>query len=878
MPILEKIIEWSKNLPDWKSDAIRRIFQGELSDEDKEEIYLLLKKEQGLDVETIIKAIPFASASPSRTSTTEKPLSLHKIHSLKNVNKLKDGENISFQHDGTTIIYGDNASGKSGYGRIFKRACRSRHDGGQILSNLFNEEFSTDFLAQASFDVEVDGKLTTIDWEDDDPQDYNLSRIAIFDKDTARIQVSDENEIDFLPYAADVLPTLVSLCDELNLDIQTEIENLSELPSDFDELKPDGQAGVFCKNLNLKTTKAQVDKITKLSDSEKLQYRKLRQIIIERENSDPKKLAEKHRRWSQKLTNLKEGLETLNEDLSDASFKQIISLNESFKTAEKATKLASKQDFSQEPLKGVGSNEWQLMFDAARKYAENVAYPQRKFEDTFNDRCVLCQQELKDDASKRLSRFNKFIKGDLKSKSKELEDKLLKETAFLINITLDPLKEQIEFKEYLESNHPILLSQINSFLKEIKLRHSIMTSGLKTGNWQKLNELADISDCLGMIQETSKQEIETAIALEKQEPTEKQKQQMIDYLNLKERLLLKKHKQSILDYISDLSVEKKLRSCEKALNTTSISRKQSSLLKEAVTDELLKSLIDELKILRVTTIKPKLDRSAKKGAVSHRIILDGMSAPEINLSGVLSEGEGLVVAIASFLAELALAPRFSVVVFDDPVCSLDHYWREKVAERLIALSKERQVIIFTHDILFLYELESQVNKQEPADKFLLKAMESRGDQAGVLLPDGELPFEILPVKKRVKHLRNRQQEAKGIFNQVGGDAEQYRKFVKSMYSSIRSSWERAVEEILFGDVVVRFRKSVQTLRLKDVATNITTEDCRFIEDEMTKCSEITDAHDTPGASRNPVPLPDDLLKDIEKLDAFRKEIDERRKK
>jgi wobble nucleotide-excising tRNase len=44
-------------------------------------------------------------------------------------------------------------------------------------------------------------------------------------------------------------------------------------------------------------------------------------------------------------------------------------------------------------------------------------------------------------------------------------------------------------------------------------------------------------------------------------------------------------------------------------------------------------------------------------------------------------------------------------VFDDPISSLDHKWRDKVAKRLVEEARVRQIIVFTHDLIFLNDIE-----------------------------------------------------------------------------------------------------------------------------------------------------------------------------
>lgn len=82
---------------------------------------------------------------------------------------------------------------------------------------------------------------------------------------------------------------------------------------------------------------------------------------------------------------------------------------------------------------------------------------------------------------------------------------------------------------------------------------------------------------------------------------------------------------------------------------------------------------------------------------------------------ILSEGEQRAIAISSFLAEVRLGKGLGGVVFDDPVSSLDHVRRERVAKRLAQESRERQVVVLTHDVFFLsvLMLEARALGMEP---------------------------------------------------------------------------------------------------------------------------------------------------------------------
>ena len=92
----------------------------------------------------------------------------------------------------------------------------------------------------------------------------------------------------------------------------------------------------------------------------------------------------------------------------------------------------------------------------------------------------------------------------------------------------------------------------------------------------------------------------------------------------------------------------------------------------------------------------------KKGETKFGLRL--VSAGNSKVADIASEGEQRCIALAAFLSELSQASHQSALVFDDPVSSLDHWHRERIADRLVVEAKHRQVIVFTHDVVFLNDL------------------------------------------------------------------------------------------------------------------------------------------------------------------------------
>ncbi len=143
--------------------------------------------------------------------------------------------------------------------------------------------------------------------------------------------------------------------------------------------------------------------------------------------------------------------------------------------------------------------------------------------------------------------------------------------------------------------------------------------------------------------------------------------------------------------------------------TTAITRKAGELTKTYVTDQLLQGFAAEARALRLPERVSDSPSRNEKGTTDQRVVLEtadwaGRTATPVQ---VLSEGERRAVALAAFLAELGTRDDHSAIVLDDPVSSLDHDRRQAVAGRLAHCAADRQVIVFTHDLVFLHMLGAE---------------------------------------------------------------------------------------------------------------------------------------------------------------------------
>lgn len=224
----------------------------------------------------------------------------------------------------------------------------------------------------------------------------------------------------------------------------------------------------------------------------------------------------------------------------------------------------------------------------------------------------------------------------------------------------------------------------------------------------------------------------------------------------------------------------------------------------------------------------------------------------------MTEGEARSLALAAFLSELSTAAHASGIIFDDPVSSLDHRWRERVARRLVEEAKTRQVVVFTHELVFLYELVHRA--EELGVDCAARSLRRERTAAGFV--EDDLPWSGKSTKDRLAWLRDEQQALAKVHRHEG--KAEYDARATVAYARLRKTWERAVEEVLLNAAVLRFRDSVQTQRLKVV----TAQDIETVTNGMTKTSKWEGGHDQALAMNEPVPGPDDLKTDIDTLSSW----------
>lgn len=859
MSILQEILNWSKSLPAWQSDAVARLLARQtLTSDDQDDLFALLKLEHGIPDPKGRKPMPLSADQIPAPVRKETHIELRAMKHMRHVNAIAENQLLPFGATGMTVIYGDNGSGKSGYSRVLKRACRARDQMEAVHPNA-NQPAGKTGTPEAVFEIALDGVAKDVHWTNGKAAPPELSSFAIFDSRCARSYLDSEDDFSYVPYGLDVFEGLAKVCKQLKTSLENEHVQFGPDLTAFATLQGETSVGKLIASLSAKTTVAQIDALATLTPEDFTQHVALDKSLKE---NNPKEKATQLRVRARRVAAIAANVTNKGALVDKAVVDKLRSLADSYRKAQAAATLAATQfKEGEQLLPGTGGEIWRELFDAARKFAVE-SHPDMAFPDLGAESpCPLCQQPLAEGAA-RMLRFESFIQQEAEKTCQARRVELFAEykpfIAHVLTLNLDD-----ETLGEIEVIDPPLAADVKAFEPLLAARQEAIKAAVISHQWDAV-DLTLVSPAARLKALADKLNTE-ADTLEKAADEKARAALQKQFGELDARLRLRQVKAAVVTAVAKLSYQAKLVKCLSAIKTNAISLKASELAEKVISKELAEALNREFKALGVSTLRVSLQSRADRGKAIHKLKLEMPQSR--SPSDILSEGEQRAVAIGAFLAEVGLIGGKGGIVFDDPVSSLDHRRRERVAKRLAIEAVQRQVIVFTHDIYFLCLLAEEAKLADAA--IVTQSLIRRAEGFGIA--DPELPFEGKNASKRIGALKVQHQMIAKLHRD--GDEQEYRRHTVDAYFRLRMAWERAVEEVLLREVILRFRKGVETQRLAGVVVD--DGDYAQVNSGMTKCSNY--AHDKASMGGVAIPDPDELLADINALDSWRRTVDERGK-
>ncbi|WP_194540461.1 AAA family ATPase [Paenibacillus sp. JZ16] len=842
--ILAEVEQWISQRPRWLQHAAYLLIQNNntLTEDNYRELILLCKAEAQLIGSEIKPQCVTAGSISVKESSLH--LRLDAINSVRGISALSPRNPLEF-HSPLTIVYGQNGSGKSSYVRLLKHISGAKKPG-KLMGNVYVQEQQPQ---DCSFVITKDGTSHEINWTPDEGPLKELSTIQLYDTDCANVYVNDENEVAYEPWILLFFSQLTDACLKVGKTLKQEMENIALTKLIPPEGSSDTKAVLWLKKIKDTTLSKEIEDNCSWMETDEIELSTKRQQLAE---TDPIEKMKQFRTTAQNIKKIQSILTDIRDSLTDDSCTKVIEAHLDYSIKRKAAEEDAKNVFEGLPLNGVGSDSWKLLWEQARNYSEQLAYPDKLFPYIETDsNCVLCQQPLSPEAQGRLSSFESFVKESLNKQAKAAEShyntllKAIKEVPSDSTLALHFNSIGITSDEEKQA--------IIDFCAILKKRSESLYGATS------LDQLSNLppEDLLKSFGETAAAKEQQAADYEKLAQTENRDELKKSVIEFEARRWLHQNKSVITENVEMLRKTTKYKAAIALTSTQSLSTKKSSLSNELITAEYIERFQKELQGLGGSRINVELTKTrAERGHIYHQVKLRNCP-PNIRTSEVLSEGEFRIVSLAGFLADVEGSSDNTPFIFDDPISSLDQLFEEATVKRIARLSLSRQVIVFTHRLSFLTLLEDAAKELSIDCNVTWLRAESWGTGES-----GDTPvFAKKPDKALNQLLNDRLTRARKVLLEHG--RTEYDLLAKGICSDFRILIERFIENDLLGDVVQRFRRSVNTMGKIHKLAHISIEDCKLFEEFMTKYSayEHSQSYETPVM----LPEPDELKDDMERI-------------
>ena len=774
------LIEWANGQDHWVRKIVDEVIKTRslLSDEHVTAIYELFLREKKLaqgdppNVERL---------SSSRLSeTTAMALRLVSLEHIENVNALTPDQEIKF-HERLTVCFGENGSGKTGYVRILKQAAGVR-TAQPVLRNIRAD--GPGRTPRARIKIACGDALRTIDWQGEQGIEP-LGSVVIFDAGAAVVHIADDLTYSYTPADLSLFPLVTDGIDRVQREIQSakEEREFHKTPTE-NRFPQESQLYAIIKDLGASTKLPEIEALAKISDEEEASLSSLREKVTALSTGAVRQQITVKGQERDALAQVLAIGQTIADFDRDAYLEAIVALRAARVNHEQATREA----LAGENIPGILGKAWQEFVEAAEGYIKEVGldpYPES------DDSCIYCRQPLDSAAVGLIQKYRDYCNAALRQEVERANERLRELCVAVSNLQLDDNERDLDrlLKAVSDpsSSQPALAAGLAVIQQGqvlfrvitdegdcpptadgVLLPLSIVRAGAEAAKiaWNDLcKEGEDRERILGE-ERTRLQDLEDRLTLRGLMPAIEGYVQAAEWAN---RCTL---------YLRPFQgIKRSLTDTAKRASTEMMNRHFQNLFRE------------ECQSLRAPTVT--LEFPGREGQALRRKVL----TPEYGLCEILSEGEQKVISLADFLAEATLNPDRSPIVLDDPVTSLDHKRMRHVADRLVELSRNRQVVVFTHDIWFAAELLGRFEQEPKECAFYDVTVE---DERIGLLEGGSHP--------RTDTFNDRRRHISDLIEQADKETGKKRQsLVEKGYEELRGACEIVVEKDLLKGVTERYR-------------------------------------------------------------------------
>lgn len=844
-----EIKSFAAELPYWEKYLASTILSGQnISQTEIDTAYTYLLEELNLKEKV---ENPTISIDYNRRDSADYKRDLYfvKLENVKGVNALTENQVIEFS-DNLTIIYGTNGSGKTGYVRLLKKVFYSKTPE-DIVQNIHISSGQKPITAKFTF--KYADSVVTLDYPSN-ADNTEFEQFAVFDNNSVRHHLDHKNEFEFRPaglsFYADLTEAIKLVEKKLNSEIASK-----QFPNDF-TIWFDGESDIktLVQGLTAQSNIADLYKHYPFTDKDKIEKAKIEKSYDELALATKSKVKEiqKLENLKTQLSDNKKNIEAINSYFTNDYLTHVSkSITECIRK-EATAKAEGTENFKTDKIQSVGTMEWKNFIVAAEKFAK-----QQKERDTVypddNDNCLLCQQPLSVDAANLIKSYWTFIKSIAEQNAAQAQIELDKIKAGFEKLSFDLFPVDHILTVWLTDNYPEMLASLKEELTEQHTLTSKIIADIsnKTSIKRTENQIG-VSEHEKIISA-----IDESINIFKQdEPSE----ELAKLYNAKTYLIHKEkfstHFPKFLTYIYNQQWIFKASALSWMTQKRYITDWEKYLTSKYFNQKFIDTFNEECIALN-GNFGIEVNHTGSEGTSFRQLTLKGR-----NPAAILSEGEQKVVALADFISEMQLSDVNRGIVFDDPVNSLDESRKRDIAYRLIKESLHKQVIVFTHDLIFVSNLITF--SEENKIPFLCHWVESRDGKPGQVWLKNSPSYE--------KEYRNAE-PAKRYYtdaNKVDCPPAQREFLIKTGFTALRTCYEVLVINDLFKNVVQRYNERVSVDSLSSVYFD--QELINELLDSFAQCCRYMEGHSHSDKYAHKKPETENLNEEIQRYEAIRTKI------
>lgn len=838
----EELIVWLDEQATWVKDAALTFYEtGEFTESD-------IKRfgEECIEETLGTRRVIDISKLNILTWDDRSNFSIKSIDNVIGVNALASGKSLEFGETGITVVYGENGAGKSGYIRILKKLADAKYKEelkGNVYATKENAQSCEVFVVQEGIGDKLSCNLSK------DGEYPLLKDIDIFDTRISKAYVETSKEASYEPWIFSMFSAIAKVAPEVKADIEERKRNLDNT----EIIVPDELAETDACKAILAITEDTIFDDTFFEWSKELDEelaKKEKESNIEAITASIANL----KKEIEQLEAIRKYFAQFESFFSKTNIDEICEARKQLEIAEEeqaAAQLLFENTADDLDKRSVSNQAWINLWKSAKNYYDNFLQTEgiAKYIDEAGT-CPLCGQIITGDKHiHRMKSVDEYVNG---STSEQVASKRKNYISLLRKC---PKAWEIEQCELLVATAGV--ENIASNIKEVAENISVFSDLIYLDEVEKIEIPAvDIVALLKIIDNS---------LIEKNEKRKNQsdllgdddhKKLIGEIKTLKARKYISSRRDKVyrrIEYFKQMSL---LNKAGKLTATNRISTKSTALAKELLTDDYEKRFNDELRILTKGSVRAVIrQQKASRGKIPFRVELEGAEDKSASPSDVLSEGENRVVSLAAFFAESSGRNAKCPLIVDDPISSLDYRYESSVIHRLVEAGTHRQVIVFTHRLSMVVGLHDGCDST--GVKFKEVELLGRGKDKGVPTDSAAYGGQSLG---KLKNLKN---EKIAQLKKMDENSFEYIEGVHYVCQQIRIHVEKSIEDALLNGVVLRYRKSIQTQDRIMWLSEITQNDCKIIDEMMTKYSYYDHS------MSDEAPLQEFTLEEIEQdLDCF----------